>query len=625
MTPSAYLDALLMLPRMSADYIKVSWDRRWVAWSWWGAGPAADVYVAPTDGSAPPTRLSNTTDDTKLVSWTPDSRAIIVAQDRDGDERVQLFRIALDHPLEWAPITEAEPTYYVRGGELHPNGRWLVYGANVDVATGQEIEPTWMYRHDLETGERRVLARPAKGGYTEPALSPTGTHVLYTRKDLDPAGRQVWLVDIDGNNDREILNFGPDSKTSASWFPDGERVLVLHDTATHRRLGVWERASGALRWLVDDPQRTIEDAFVPPGSDKIVLLETDQARTRASLLDPATGEETHLPAVPGTRMPLAPLQDGQWVAHVYSSQQPSDIVLGALEDLDPAHQKSVARVWERTSLRSDDLAPAEDFRWTSVDGLPIQGWLYRTAAPAQGTIVYVHGGPTAHSEDKINSQIQFFVRQGFNVLDPNYRGSTGFGIPFREAIKADGWGGREQDDLGTGIQALIKQGIAEQGKVGITGTSYGGYSSWCAITRWPPETIKAAAPICGMTDLVVDYYTTRPDLRPYSEEMLGGSPEQVPQRYRERSPINFVGNIKGHLLIVQGLRDPNVTPENVHAVQETLDQAGVSYDLLTFDDEGHGILKPHNQRQLFERLATFFEQAFADGAKHRIGSESSVV
>jgi len=91
--------------------------------------------------------------------------------------------------------------------------------------------------------------------------------------------------------------------------------------------------------------------------------------------------------------------------------------------------------------------------------------------------------------------------------------------------------------------------------VGVTGTSYGGYSAWYLITHSPPEIITAAAPICGMTDLEVGagletrsyetrpYKTTRPDLRPLSEEMLGGRPDQVPQRYYERSPINFVQNI----------------------------------------------------------------------------------
>ena len=143
----------------------------------------------------------------------------------------------------------------------------------------------------------------------------------------------------------------------------------------------------------------------------------------------------------------------------------------------------------------------------------------------------------------------------------------------------------------------------------MTGTSYGGYSAWYLITHYPKEIIAAAAPICGMTDLVVDYNTTRPDLRPYSEEMMGGSPQQVPKRYYERSPINFVQNIEGKLLIVQGARDPNVTPENLRQVAERLDQHQIPYEVLLFEGEGHGIYKPANQEELFVRLVKFFNGA----------------
>jgi dipeptidyl aminopeptidase/acylaminoacyl peptidase len=93
--------------------------------------------------------------------------------------------------------------------------------------------------------------------------------------------------------------------------------------------------------------------------------------------------------------------------------------------------------------------------------------------------------------------------------------------------------------------------------------------------------------------------------------MLGGAPAQVPERYRERSPIHFVAEIKGRLLIVQGLRDPNVTPENVRVARDALEQAGVEYELLAFEDEGHGIARPKNHRVLYRRLAEFFHRAFA--------------
>jgi dipeptidyl aminopeptidase/acylaminoacyl peptidase len=228
-----------------------------------------------------------------------------------------------------------------------------------------------------------------------------------------------------------------------------------------------------------------------------------------------------------------------------------------------------------------------------------------------GTIVWIHGGPTWHSEDEVNTLVQYLVGQGFNVLDPNYRGSTGNGVAFREAIKEDGWGGREQHDIRTGIQALIAAGIAEPGRIGVCGVSYGGYSSWCAITAWPRELVAAAAPICGMTDLSADYEATElPHGRLYSEEMMGGAPHEVEELYRQRSPIHFVANIGGKLLIVHGLRDPNVTPVNTELACAALDAAGIPYELLTFDNEGHGIWKRDNRRVLFERLAQFFAAAF---------------
>ena len=117
-----------------------------------------------------------------------------------------------------------------------------------------------------------------------------------------------------------------------------------------------------------------------------------------------------------------------------------------------------------------------------------------------------------------------------------------------------------------------------------------------------------------MTDLVVDYDTTRPDIRPYSEEMMGGSPAEVPERYYERSPIHFVDQIRGKLLIIQGAQDPNVTPKNVADVVERLEAAAIPYEVLAFEDEGHGISKTANQRTLLIRLANFFEEAFSSAA-----------
>ncbi len=601
-------DALLTVPGIAA--YSVSPDSRWVAWSWFRIGPAADVYAAPTSGHAAAIQMTKTDQDTLVISWTKDSRAIIVGQDHDGDERVRLIKVALDKPRVMLPLTEESPKYYLQGGQLHPNGRWLVYGANFDFVDRREIEPTWVYRHDLATGERKVLARPAKAGGGVALLNREGTHLIYDRNDLDPSGQQIWLVDIEGGGDREILNFGAKEKVAASWLPDGKRIIFLAEAGDHRRLGIFDRTDGSTRWLIDDPARNVEEAFVPEGSKQAVIVEIKKATRRCTLLNVETGKEVALPGIPGNLIPLAPVSDREWAGAYYNSRQPGDIVRFPIGSPAPGEFTSLTRLWERTPLTPADLTAAEDFTWKSSDGLEIHGWLYKAGNP-KGTIVFIHGGPTYHDEDDFDAEIQALVGQGFNVLDPNYRGSTGYGLSFQDSIKKEGWGGPEQDDIKTGIEALIARGIALPGKIGVTGTSYGGYCSWHAITHWSPDLVAAAAPICGMTDLVVDYETTRPDLRPYSEEMMGGSPDQVPERYKERSPINFVGNIKGKLLIVQGLQDPNVTPQNASAVEKELKQAGIPYELLAFEDEGHGIHKPRNQRLLYKRLADFFSKAFA--------------
>jgi dipeptidyl aminopeptidase/acylaminoacyl peptidase len=612
MNPEEYLDALLNLPGIDDElWPKVSRDGRWVAWTWFHTGPVADVFAAPVDGSTAPIRLTETDQDTFLVSWTPDSQSVIVEQDKDGDERVQLFRVDLASPRILNPLTEPEPNYYIRGGMLHPRENWLVYAANVHPETGQETEETYIYRQDLTSGERIPLAHQQVGGYTVPKLNSTGTHILYTRNDLHPAGRQIWLVGIDSEGDRELFNFGERRKAFVEWHPDGKRVLVLAETDTHRKLGVWSLGDANPRWLIDDPSRDIRAAFVPEGCDQAVVVENIQGRVQSSLLELENGHEEPVSAGEGNLIPLAPVSDTKWVGFYYSACQPGDVVRFMPAEPDVENFYSLTRVWERSSLHPAQLTPVEDFRWDSVDGLPVHSWLYRSPDEPRGTIVYVHGGPTYHSPDYLNPEIQFYVSQGFNVLDPNYRGSTGYGLPFQQAILEDGWGGREQEDIRTGIKALIKAGVARAGKIGITGTSYGGYSSWWAITHFPRNIVAAAAPICGMTDLVVDYETTRPDIRPYSEEMIGGKPDEVPERYYQRSPIHFVHKIRGRLLIIQGGQDPNVTPQNVSEVVKVLDEHEIPYELLNFEDEGHGISKRKNQRELYIRLVEFFKGAFS--------------
>ena len=605
------LDALLSIPSI-LNY-RISRDSKYVAFTWRNVHPNLDVFIVPTDGSSKPFAITETLEATFLVNFAPDSLSVIVGEDKNRNERVRLFEVKIDEPKKMRPLTQEDPPFFLRGGALHPNRRWLVYGANYDFEREKEIEPTWVYRQDLETGEIITLAKPKKPTWLYPQLNNQGTLVLYNRKEFHPKGDQYWLVDIEGKEDREILNFGPKARVQATWLPDGRRVAFITETKDGKpqkyySLGIYDVETGEIEWLIDDPKRNIERIYSPANGHHLVVLEYEKARVKPSIIDLKDMEELRLPRIKGSLLPIGPVADDEWVGLYYSSTQPDEIVRFNLQEVEVSKFRPLTHVWEKTRIRPEQLVPAEDFEWKAKDGLNIHGWLYRSKKPSKKAIIYVHGGPTAHVEDKINPQIQYLVSRGFNVLAPNYRGSTGYGLEFEDLIRVNGWGSDEQEDIWAGIEALIERGIAERGKIGITGTSYGGYSSWYAITK-APDLVAAAVPICGMTDLVVDYETTRPDLRPYSEEMLGGSPEEVPERYYERSPINFIHQIKGKLMIVQGAQDPNVTPKNVEEVVKRLDERGIRYELLIFEDEGHGILKRKNQKVLFKKMVDFFSKA----------------
>jgi dipeptidyl aminopeptidase/acylaminoacyl peptidase len=611
MSNDTFLHQLMTLP--TVEEARFSPDKRWVAFTWYRRHENVDIFLVPSDGSHEPIALTHTPEATELVSWTPDSKAVIVSEDHDRDEFMRLFRVDIDQPLVMQPLTDDRPAYFIRGGMLHPDGRYLFYSANYDFESGKVIEPSWVYRHNLSTGERSPIARPDTPNWVDPELNCSGTHLIYPCRDSHPAGRQYWLVDINGDHDEEILNFGNDKKVFAHWHPDNEHIVFLSESTgnepqEHFSLGVYHWPSKGLRWLIDSPERVIEGFWVTRDG-LVVVDELHAANHLTSYIDINSNRETAFTRLPGNLLPIGQALDGAWIALYYSSTTPTELVRLPGNLKDEGDLISLTRIWEFTQVPSQQLIPAEDFRWQSVDGLEIQGWLYRARTNKKQAIVFIHGGPTAHSENRLDPRLQYYAARGFNVLDVNYRGSTGFGLKFRNLIKEDGWGGREQADIATGAQALIQVGLAEPGKVAVTGTSFGGYSAWCLITHYPPEVIAASAPICGMTDLVLDYKTTRPDLRPLSEEMIGGRPDQIPQKYYERSPVNFVQDIKGKLLIVQGALDPNVSPENVRQVRGRLEEHHIPYRLLVFEDEGHGILKPANQEKLYPQLAGFFEQA----------------
>jgi dipeptidyl aminopeptidase/acylaminoacyl peptidase len=633
--PTSPLDAATETKRSTADLAlawsryPVSWspqvspDGRWLAWTWTGPDQTGNVWIVPTDGTQPPSRLTMGLDHYYVRGFSKDGTQIVLAQSIGSSERDRLFlgklpgrgkEASLIDPIEPCPITALQDDYYVFGGSFSPDGRTLYYTASMDPQTGKPIEGQHVLAQGLTTGQITSLANgPTLDSYG-PRLSPDGRHIVYHRHDRNPSGSQVWLLDLESggsNNDREIVNLGDKLKARAYWLTDD--LLLIHGEAeTHERVGTFDLHTNTLHWLIDDQKRDIEAVIVGESGHHCALIAYEQGALRATRLDTLTGEEVAFHDDGASLLPIAELADGSWVAERYCSRHVQDFVR---VDLVTGRQTDLSRSSDilaliPNGLTSSDFTPAALYRWQGADGLGIQGWLYRPRSKSQGLLVYIHGGPTWHSENWVNPIIQFLVGQGFTVLDPNYRGSTGYGHAFREAIKAEGWGGAEQRDIRAGIEQLIADGLAEPGKIGLLGTSYGGYSSWYGLTKFP-DLVTAAMPICGMYHLTIDYDETgMPHGRAYSEEMMGGTPQEQPERYRQASPANFIDQIKGKLLVVHGLRDTNVSPQNSWIAFRDLQRAGIGYDQLLFCDEGHGIYKASNRELLMNRMTAFFAAAF---------------
>ncbi|MHA2026379.1 MAG: prolyl oligopeptidase family serine peptidase [Candidatus Thorarchaeota archaeon] len=606
------LDAMMTLPQISKT--KVSPSKRYIALMVNRIQENYDVFLKTTYSTGDLVPLTKTPEVTYIHDWAPDSKSILVGEDKARNERTTLYRVFLESPFEMHPITQQDPNFYVYDGQFGPRGDYIAYAMNYDMDTKRETETFRIVIHDLESNQRTVVARPDKPAYPELDVDPNNRYILYSRSDEDPSGTQWWIVSLDGDEDREILNFGPTAKVEAQWTHDG---LILFNTDTFNgertntvSVGLLDISSGNIDWLsTPTAGGTYSFSHVPDHSHHILVGETIEAKKKPYIYDLQTNLLSSAISTTGNLWPITNLEKDEWLGLYYSSTSPYNIVKFNLDSLDPQTFTPITDILGFSTVQKEDLTPAEDFRWISEDNTMIHGWLYKASNPNGKTIVFVHGGPTAHSRDALSIQIQYFCSLGYNVLDPNYRGSTGYGVNFRELIKKDGWGGLDKEDVRTGIETLIEKGISIPHKVGIYGTSYGGYMSWNAITHFPTKVVAAAAPICGMTDLVVDYETTRPDLRPLSEEMMGGSPTEVPEIYSERSPINYVQNIQGKLLIIQGLRDPNVTKANVAEVEKKLEKHGIQYEKLVFDDEGHGIIRQNNVKTLLERLVEFFDSS----------------
>ncbi|MGV8986140.1 MAG: S9 family peptidase [Cypionkella sp.] len=590
------------LPQVS--HLRASGDGAWAFWCGSGLGEVEDVFASPLNHPGPVEQLTYGADHHQIRDVSPDGQMLILAQSRYASEHDHLLLLDRRAGNRLHLLTPKQDNHYLFGGELTRDGKAVLFVTDFDYASQRVVEEGLIWRQDLTTGKRTCLARVPHFFDQAPRQSPSGQRILLNVSERTPGSGQIWVMNADGTGLREVFVLGATNHSRGEWL-DEDRIVVVTDRIGRDEVGIFSLLAGTTQWLGGEPQ-ILPHEMVIGGKGGFACVVHKQSQTHAVVFDAAGSRP--LPNMSGRRslLPHVGLPDGGWLAEAYDADAPHEVV-------QVAPNGQCRRLTSVQPSQRRHRAP-RDFHWTSPDGRPVQGWLYEPQGKSKGLITYVHGGPTWHSEDWVNPKIGFWVQLGYTVLDPNYRGSTGFGFDWREAVKADGWGGREQADIRAGIEAAIERGFAPR-KVAVVGNSYGGFSSWYAITRFA-DLVTAAIPMCGMYKLDIDYHETEmPHGRAYSEEMMGGTPEDFPEKYANASPGNFIANIRGHVLIVHGLADSNVGPENTHTAERELKAAGIPHEVMLFSDEGHGVFRRTNVETYLIRSATFLEYAFAEGMR----------
>ena len=221
-------------------------------------------------------------------------------------------------------------------------------------------------------------------------------------------------------------------------------------------------------------------------------------------------------------------------------------------------------------------------------------------------IVKVHGGPVGATDSSLNPGIQFWTSRGFAVFDVNHRGSTGYGRTFRKKLYPN-WGIVDVEDASNGVKWLASEGLIDADKVAIRGGSAGGYTTLAALAF--QNVFKAGTSYYGISDLGILASDTHKFESRYLDQLIGPYPE-MKSVYDQRSPINSVENITAPLLLLQGLDDKVVPPNQSELIFNALKDNCIDIAYITFEGEGHGFRQPANNIKALNSELSFYGQVF---------------
>ena len=339
----------------------------------------------------------------------------------------------------------------------------------------------------------------------------------------------------------------------ADWHPDGKRLAVSSDSGGTSRPGILDLDTGEVRWLGKEGIDEFASEFSGDGA-WLLAIRNEDSSLKPILYKVESGEARELALPPGLAMGGGfVLGDEKLLVQHSAANRRPELLLYDLASDTYETLLSAEYGWIDPKLFVAD----EYVKYPSFDGQAVPAILYKPQGAGESSeklpaIIHVHGGPTGQFFRGFDLYAQFLVASGFVVLEPNVRGSTGYGVTWRDCNIKD-WGGGDLEDVAAGAEYLKTLPYVDPERIGVFGGSYGGFMSFIAVVK-KPDLFKVGVPWIGITDLHKLYEEDMEHFRYYFRQQMG-DPEPDHALWRDRSAIEFADQLKAKLLILHGTND----------------------------------------------------------------------
>jgi dipeptidyl aminopeptidase/acylaminoacyl peptidase len=637
---SPTIDDLINLKRVGAPAI--SPDGKWVAYTvretnWDNDSYETEIWIADVQ-TGTTRQLTNAPKSSSSPTWSAQGR---LAFSSDRSDKRQIYLI--DPSGGEAEILTSGDG--VGSFKWSPDGLSIAFTATDSQSDAmKEREKKYgsfdaidhdyrmTHLHVLDLTTKKVRRLTSGSSFTVGAFdwSPDSKQIAFDHK-IDPAlanggTANISIVNVESGAVRLLVSQdGPD--TSPVWSPDGMRIAFQSAMAnpsyfyTNGAIATIAASGGSITNMTSEFD---EDPSLVAWKRSGIFFSASQ-RTNSYLfrLDPASHAATRV--APGTG----------WIGSNFSLNAAADRVafIASSSTLIPDVYTASLSGTDQKKLTDMNAQTAkwaktthEVITWKSQDGTSIEGILHKPAGFQTGKkyplLVVIHGGPTGVSRPTPYSSttqypIDVWLGKGAVILEPNYRGSAGYGEKFR-SLNVRNLGVGDAWDVLSGIDALVAQGIVDPDRVGCMGWSQGGYIS-AYLTTHDSARFKAVSVGAGISDWMTYYVST--DIHPFTRQYLKATPWDDPQIYAKTSPMTYIKTAKAPTLIQHGATDQRVPLPNAFELYQGLQDQGVPTRLFIykgFEGVGHGPSKPKSSRAVMEHNVEWFDQyLFGTGTSQR--------